>query len=174
MCSTVMQNGFDDKAQIVSIHAKKKIIVNICLHEKRQYNKEMKCFNNHNSRLEVEGQHAKFICNTLHSFTFQTDTDLLVTGHNHAKGRQTHQRGDNHALLTWRGPPPSLVSGFHSHAQLSTRSAEPDLLVGYHSDQKRVKSSYQGDCLIQAISKLHSNQILWDPPIYALTLYLRW
>lgn len=29
MCSTVMQNGFDDKAQIVSIHAKKKIIVNI-------------------------------------------------------------------------------------------------------------------------------------------------
>lgn len=52
----------------------------------------------------------------------------------HIKGRQACQRGDNHALLTWRCPPPSLVSEFHSHAQLSTRSAEPDLLVGSHSD----------------------------------------
>lgn len=144
-----MFNSFLDKALIVSIHAPppKKNSANIVYMKKRQYNKEMKCFNNHNTRLEVKGQHAKFICYTLHSFIVLTNTDLLLTGHNHGKGRtniskgdkhvkgrQTCQRGDNHALLTWRCPPPSLVSEFHSHAQLSTRSAEPDLLVGSHSD----------------------------------------
>lgn len=68
---------------------------NIVYMKKRQYNKEMKCFNNHNTRLEVKGQHAKFICYTLHSFIVLTNTDLLLTGHNHAKGRQTYQRETN-------------------------------------------------------------------------------
>lgn len=93
-----MFNSFLDKALIVSIHAPpppKTNSANIVYMKKRQYNKEMKCFNNHNTRLEVKGQHAKFICYTLHSFIVLTNTDLLLTGHNHAKGRQTYQRETN-------------------------------------------------------------------------------